>query len=232
MNARQVADIARVGPKQRTRGQCALTHFDEAGAIVWIDGDDLIDAWNAHDWHALFAAHRDAWGKRIALTVVGHALFEYALEHGELPVAKVLAVCTRSSRAGPTPSSTSPTGSHRAGCFPIRRSSARCRSREFRGGIPIRRRRISSRGCRASGRSGPAASIPHPPTAASPRAETISKADRAARPIGAPIRRSVNDPGTFRESCGTFRCARVSSARRRPPPFGICGRAVADLSGV
>jgi hypothetical protein len=91
MNARQVADIARVGPKQRTRGQCALTHFDEAGAIVWIDGDDLIDAWNAHDWHALFAAHRDAWGKRIALTVVGHALFEYALEHGELPVAKVLA---------------------------------------------------------------------------------------------------------------------------------------------
>jgi hypothetical protein len=92
MNARQVADIARVGPKQRTRGQCALTHFDEAGAIVWIDGDDLLDAWNAHDWHALFATHRDAWGSRIALTVIGHALYEYALEHGELPVAKALAV--------------------------------------------------------------------------------------------------------------------------------------------
>ncbi|MET0229660.1 MAG: DUF3025 domain-containing protein [Rhodanobacteraceae bacterium] len=92
MNARQVADIARVGPKQRTRGQCALTHFDEAGAIVWIDGDDLVDAWNAHDWHALFARHRDAWGSRIALTVVGHALYEYAFEHGELPVAKALAV--------------------------------------------------------------------------------------------------------------------------------------------
>lgn len=92
MNARQVADIARVGPKLRTRGQCALTHFDEAGAIVWIDGDELIDAWNAHDWHALFARHRDAWGSRIALTVIGHALYEYAFEHGELPVAKALAV--------------------------------------------------------------------------------------------------------------------------------------------
>ncbi len=92
MNARQVADIARVGPKERTRGQCALTHFDEAGAIVWIDGDDLVDAWNAHDWHALFATHRDAWGSRIALTVIGHALYEYAFEHGELPVAKALAV--------------------------------------------------------------------------------------------------------------------------------------------
>jgi hypothetical protein len=94
MNARQVADIARVGPKQRTRGQCALTHFDEAGAIVWIDGDDLVDAWSAHDWDALFAARRDAWGSRVALTVIGHALFEYAFEHGELPVAKALAVRT------------------------------------------------------------------------------------------------------------------------------------------
>ena len=92
MNARQVDDIARVGTKQRTRGQCALTHFDEAGAIVWLDGADLVDAWDAHDWPALFATHRDAWGSRIALTVIGHALFDYALEHGELPVARALAV--------------------------------------------------------------------------------------------------------------------------------------------
>jgi len=92
MNSRQVADIARVGRKQRTRGQCALTHFDEAGAIVWLAGSDLVEAWDAHDWHALFVTHRDAWGSRIALTVIGHALFEFALEHGEMPVAKALAV--------------------------------------------------------------------------------------------------------------------------------------------
>ena len=92
MNSRQVADIARVGPKQRTRGQCALTHFDEAGAIVWLADPDLAAAWNAHDWPALFLKNHAAWGSRIALTVIGHALFDYALEHGEAPVAKALAI--------------------------------------------------------------------------------------------------------------------------------------------
>jgi hypothetical protein len=97
MNVRQVADIVRVGPKQRTRGQCALTHFDEAGAIVWIAEPALVDAWNAHDWHALFVTHRGAWGSQIAITVIGHALFDYALEHGEMPVARALVV--RADRA-------------------------------------------------------------------------------------------------------------------------------------
>lgn len=92
MNSRQVADIARVGPKQRTRGQCALTHFDEAGAIVWLSDLELVSAWDAHDWRALFRAHRDAWGARIVVTVIGHALFDFALHHGEVPVAKALAV--------------------------------------------------------------------------------------------------------------------------------------------
>jgi len=92
MNARQVADIARVGPKQRTRGQCALTHFDEAGAIVWLDGDGAVADWNAHDWYGLFRRRRAEWGVRIAVTVIGHALFEYALDHDALPVAKALAV--------------------------------------------------------------------------------------------------------------------------------------------
>jgi hypothetical protein len=92
MNSRQVADIAKVGPRQRTRGQCALTHFDEAGAIVWVSGADVANAWDTHDWRRLFGTHRDAWGKRIAVTVIGHALFDFALDHGELPVAKALAV--------------------------------------------------------------------------------------------------------------------------------------------
>lgn len=92
MNSRQVADIAWVGTKQRTRGQCALTHFDEAGAIVWLAGPELAAAWNAHDWPTLFLKNRAAWDSRMAVTVIGHALFDYALEHGEAPVAKALAV--------------------------------------------------------------------------------------------------------------------------------------------
>jgi hypothetical protein len=69
-----------------------LTHFDEAGAIVWIADDAGLRAWDAHDWHGLFLAGREAWGSRIAVTVIGHALFDYVLVHGELPVAKALAV--------------------------------------------------------------------------------------------------------------------------------------------
>jgi hypothetical protein len=92
MNVRQVADIARVGPKRRTRGQCALTHFDEAGAIVWIADSSLLEAWDAHDWPRFFLRDRDAWGSRIAITVIGHALFDYAWTHREPPVAKALAV--------------------------------------------------------------------------------------------------------------------------------------------
>ena len=92
MNARQVADIARVGPRQRTRGQCALTHFDEAGAIVWIEDAAPLAAWDAHDWRGLFLDARDAWGASIAVTLIGHALFDHALAHGEYPVAKALVV--------------------------------------------------------------------------------------------------------------------------------------------
>lgn len=92
VNARQVADIARVGPKQRTRGQCALTHFDEAGAIVWLADDALLPAWDAHDWPALFCDARNAWGVSIAVTVFGHALYEHVWNGHDLPVAKALVV--------------------------------------------------------------------------------------------------------------------------------------------
>jgi hypothetical protein len=92
MNARQVADVARVGSKQRTRGQCALTHFDEAGAIVWIHATAPLAAWDAHHWQALFLDAHDAWGASIAITLIGHALFDHALAHREYPVAKALVV--------------------------------------------------------------------------------------------------------------------------------------------
>lgn len=92
MNRRQVGDIARVGPKQRTRGQCALTHFDEAGAIVWVAASAPLGAWDAHDWPGFFLDARQAWGSTIALTLIGHALFDHALARGEFPVAKALVV--------------------------------------------------------------------------------------------------------------------------------------------
>lgn len=92
LNARQVADIRVVGPKQRTRGQCALTHFDEAGVIVWLADAELLPLWDAHDWAGLFLRERAAWGERIALTVFGHALIEHAWNGNLLSTAKAVAV--------------------------------------------------------------------------------------------------------------------------------------------
>lgn len=92
LNARQAADVARVGAKHRTRGQCALTHFDEAGAIAWLASPRLFAAWDAHDWPALFVDGGDAWGGEIAVTVFGHALLEHVWDGHALPVAKCLAV--------------------------------------------------------------------------------------------------------------------------------------------
>lgn len=92
LNARQVADIARVGPKARTRGQCALTHFDEAGVIVWITDEQLLAAWDRHDWHEFFLVSRAAWGRDIAITVFGHALLDHATDPQHVATAKAIAL--------------------------------------------------------------------------------------------------------------------------------------------
>jgi hypothetical protein len=91
LNRRQVQEIARMGPRQRSRAQCAMTHFDEAGVIVRVADPALLALWDAHDWHDLFWRERAAWiDGRIAVTVFGHALLEHALTPGKLLVGKAL----------------------------------------------------------------------------------------------------------------------------------------------
>lgn len=93
LNARQVTDIAQVGPRQRTRGQCALTHFDEAGVVVLVRDPALLPLWDQHDWHGLFWRHRDAWlDGTLEPLVFGHALLEHALTPDKLLVGKALVV--------------------------------------------------------------------------------------------------------------------------------------------
>jgi hypothetical protein len=93
LNARQVAEITLMGPKQRSRAQCALTHFDEAGAIVIVRDEKLFALWDAHDWHGLFWREREAWADgRIQATVFGHAILEHALSPQILHCAKAIAV--------------------------------------------------------------------------------------------------------------------------------------------
>ncbi|NKJ22177.1 DUF3025 domain-containing protein [Dyella sp. SG609] len=92
LNAQQVAGIAQMGPRTRSRPQYALTHFDEAGVLVAVRDPSLLALWDAHDWHGLFWRRREAWlDGSIHAEVFGHALLEHALTDGKLLVGKALA---------------------------------------------------------------------------------------------------------------------------------------------
>lgn len=94
LNAAQCADIARIGVRERTRAQCALTHFDEGGAIVLCSDSELVTLWDQHDWPGLFWRERSAWGERIAVQVFGHATLELALHPGRLLTSKCIVLMT------------------------------------------------------------------------------------------------------------------------------------------
>lgn len=93
LNRRQVAEIALMGDKQRSRAQCALTHFDEGGVIVVLRDAQLLERWDAHDWTGLFWEAREDWAQGlIRAEVFGHALLEMALVPDKLITGKALAV--------------------------------------------------------------------------------------------------------------------------------------------
>lgn len=94
LNIAQCKDIAGVGRRDRTRAQYAMTHFDEAGAIVLCCDPNLITLWDRHDWQALFRDEFSAWGSRIAVQVFGHAILELALQPQRLLVAKCIVLMT------------------------------------------------------------------------------------------------------------------------------------------
>jgi len=91
LNRRQITEIARMGPKQRSRPQDALTQFDEGGVIVVLRDPALLAPWDAHDWHGLFWRQRQAWlDGAIRVDLFGHALLELALNPDKLLVGKAL----------------------------------------------------------------------------------------------------------------------------------------------
>ncbi|MGH8090041.1 MAG: DUF3025 domain-containing protein [Rudaea sp.] len=93
LNSRQVCEIAKTGPKYRTRAQCALTHFDEAGVVVALRDRTLLALWDEHDWVGLFWRERAAWSDgRIEAVVFGHALLEHALSPAQMLTGKALAI--------------------------------------------------------------------------------------------------------------------------------------------
>lgn len=93
LNELQIADLAQVGPKTRTRHQQALTHVDEAGLIVASRDPGWIDAMQDHQWRELLTDRRRQLGLDVEIWVLGHALFELKLTRSdELLAGKVLPV--------------------------------------------------------------------------------------------------------------------------------------------
>jgi hypothetical protein len=92
LNAQQMVEIAVMGTRERSRAQYAMTHFDEAGVVVTLRDQALLELWDAHDWHGLFWRERAAWlDGRAVVHVFGHALLEHALTPSKLLVGKALA---------------------------------------------------------------------------------------------------------------------------------------------
>ncbi len=101
LNRQQMQEIAQVGTRVRSRVQCALTHFDEAGVMVCVRDPGLLDIWDRHDWSELFVARRQAWlDGSIRCEVFGHALLEHALVEEALVVGKALVVLEHPARSG------------------------------------------------------------------------------------------------------------------------------------
>lgn len=94
LNQQQCRHIARMGTRERSPAQQALTQFDEAGVIVQVRDPVLLDLWDRHDWAALFHANAGRWrsGDIVVAAVVGHALMEQMLVPGRLLVGKCLVV--------------------------------------------------------------------------------------------------------------------------------------------
>lgn len=94
LNQQQCRHIAAMAAGQRNRAQAALTQFDETGVIVRVRDPVLLQAWDRHDWHALFVDGAGAWrnGEIAVAAVIGHALLEQALLPGRLLVGKCVVV--------------------------------------------------------------------------------------------------------------------------------------------
>lgn len=92
VNARYTRELAQSPPGSRSRHQAALTHFDEAGAIVVLDEPRLLDAWDRHDWPGLFRNPALPWAEHAGMVLFGHALLEHFLVPTLYPVAKCLVV--------------------------------------------------------------------------------------------------------------------------------------------
>jgi hypothetical protein len=79
MNAMHAAEIPREGA-QRGRLRDLLTIFDEGGALVVSDDEELLRLVRGFEWKALFWTERARLREHMRFVVLGHAVLEQALK--------------------------------------------------------------------------------------------------------------------------------------------------------
>ena len=96
LNRQQVVEIALVGTRERTRCQAAMTHFDEAGAVLRLDDAVMQAAWDEHDWPRFFRLWPQAAARgAVQLWLFGHSIYEHALNPDIALVAKAIVIQDR-----------------------------------------------------------------------------------------------------------------------------------------
>jgi len=56
-----------------------ITQFDECGAIIISDNEEMLELIRNHQWQKLFINHRDQFDQHLNCVIFGHAIFEKAL---------------------------------------------------------------------------------------------------------------------------------------------------------
>lgn len=64
----------------RTNSRDAITHLDESGVIVAVDDWTIIELLREHHWQDVFVKQRYQWHSHINAFIIGHGLYEKALE--------------------------------------------------------------------------------------------------------------------------------------------------------
>jgi len=90
MNAMHNAEIKAGNTIKRGPVRDALTLFDECGAVVVSDSEQLLRALALRNWQELFCERRSAWPEQLRVFILGHALLEKFLQPYKSITAQVL----------------------------------------------------------------------------------------------------------------------------------------------
>lgn len=96
LNQLHISEIETHGLNPRSKVRNHITHFDECGVVLFIQGASIFSkcklAFERQDWNTLFCSYKDQWHSAIQPVVFGHANLEMLLNPFIGLTAKVLLI--------------------------------------------------------------------------------------------------------------------------------------------